>query len=94
MADSSKDIAKAIEHMNREVCRTLNDIGKQMNKALGRMAEALEQKQFDELVPPPKGTVYQNFRGTTVLGSADFNEIYDAYLNKGETDDERTERTD
>lgn len=88
MADSSKEIAKAIEHMNREVCRTLNDIGKQMNKALGRMAEALEQKQFDELVPPPKGTVYQNMRGTTLIGSEDFNEIYDVWCNANEEGDE------
>lgn len=87
MADNNKEVVRAIEKMNREVCRTLAEIGRQMNKALGRMAEALEQKQFDELVPPPKGTVYQNMRGTTVLGSADFKEIYDVYLGKGEDDD-------
>jgi len=84
MADGSKDIAKAIDKLTREMSKTMNDIGKQMNKALGRMAEALEQKQFDELVPPPKGTVYQNMRGTTLIGSEDFNEIYDVWCKANE----------
>lgn len=84
MADNNKEVVRAIEKMNREVCRTLSEIGRQMNKALGRMAEALEQKQFDELVPPPKGTVYQNMRGTTLIGSEDFNEVYDVWRRANE----------
>lgn len=84
---------------NKEVARVLKDIASelhQLNRGISNVAKALEQKQFDELIPPPKGTVYQNMLGTTVLGSADFNEIYDTWCNldKGETDDERTERTD
>lgn len=88
MADNNKEVVRAIEKMNREVCRTLAEIGRQMNKALGRMADALEQKQFDELVPPPKGTVYQNMRGTTLIGSEDFNEIYDTWCNVNKEGDE------
>lgn len=84
---------------NKEVVRVLKDVTEelhQLNRNVVRMAKALEDKQFDELIPPPKGSVYQNMRGTTVIGSEDFNEIYDAWCNldEGETDDERTERTD
>lgn len=86
MADNTKEVARVLKDIASEL--------HQLNRGISSVAKAMEQKQFDELVPPPKGTVYQNMRGTTLIGSEDFNEIYDAYLNKGETDGERTERTD
>lgn len=86
MADNNKEVVRVLKNVTEEI--------HQLNKNIIRVAKALEERQFDELMPPPKGTVYQNMLGTTVLGSEDFKEIYDAYLSKGETDDERTERTD
>lgn len=74
MADN-KEIVRAIEKMNREVCKTLNDIGKQMNKALGRMADSMEMKQFDEWYPPEKGTAVQNLKGCVMLNAVDFEEL-------------------
>lgn len=86
--DNTKEVVRVLKNVTEEL--------HQLNRNVVRVAKALEDKQFDELIPPPKGTVYQNMLGTTVLGSADFNEIYDTWCNldKGETDDERTERTD
>ena len=68
----NKEIVRAIEKMSREVCKTLNDIGKQMNKALGKMADNMEQKQFDEFDPPAVGTAVQNMRGCVMLNAVDF----------------------
>ena len=79
MADNNKDVVRVLKDITEEL--------HQLNRSIVRVAKALEEKQFDELIPPPKGTVYQNMRGTTVLGSADFKEIYDVYLGKGEDDD-------
>ena len=73
MAD--KEVVKAIEKMNREVCKTLSDIGKQMNKALGKMAENMEMKQFDEFDPPALGTAVQNMKGCVMLNAVDFDEL-------------------
>ena len=81
MADN-KEIVRAIEKMNREVCRTLTDIGKQMNKALGKMADNMEQKQFDEWYPPERGTAVQNMKGCVMLNAVDFEALV------GETDEE------
>lgn len=74
MADN-KEIVRAIEKMSRDVCKTLNDIGKQMNKALGKMADNMEQKQFDEWYPPEIGTAVQNLKGCVMLNAVDFNEL-------------------
>lgn len=81
MADNNKEVVRVLKNVTEEL--------HQLNRSVVRVAKALEQKQFDELVPPPKGTVYQNMRGTTLIGSEDFNEIYDAWCNldKGEDDD-------
>lgn len=81
MADNNKEVVKALKDVTEEL--------HQLNRNIKAVAKVLEQKQFDELVPPPKGTVYQNMLGTTVIGSADFNEIYDTWCNldKGEDDD-------
>jgi len=79
MADNNKDVVRVLKDITEEL--------HQLNRSIVRVAKALDEKQFDELIPPPKGTVYQNMRGTTVLGSADFKEIYDVYLGKGEDDD-------
>lgn len=74
MADN-KEIVRAIEKMNREVCKTLNDIGKQMNKALGKMADNMEQKQFDEWYPPERGTAVQNLKGCVMLNASDLDKL-------------------
>lgn len=70
-----REVVKAIEKMNRDVCKTLADIGKQMNKVLGRIADSLEQKQFDEWYPPEKGTAVQNTKGCVMLNAVDFDEL-------------------
>lgn len=81
MADNTKEVVRVLKNVTEEL--------HQLNRNVVRVAKALEDKQFDELIPPPKGTVYQNMRGTTLIGSEDFNEIYDTWCNldKGEDDD-------
>lgn len=76
MADNNKEAVRVLKDVTEEI--------HQLNKNIIRVAKALEQKQFDELVPPPKGTVYQNMRGTTLIGSEDFNEIYDVWCRTNE----------
>lgn len=76
MADNNKEVVRALKDMTEEL--------HQLNRNIVRVAKVLEDKQFDELVPPPKGTVYQNMRGTTLISSEDFNEIYDVWCRANE----------
>ena len=71
----NKEIVRAIEKMNRDVCKCLTDIGKQMNKALGKMADNLAQKQFDEFDAPEIGTAIGNMKGCVMMNAVDFNEL-------------------
>lgn len=80
MADNNKEVVRALKDVTEEL--------HQLNRNIRVVAKALEDKQFDELIPPPKGTVYRNFRGTTVLCASDFDEIYDVWCRANEEGDE------
>lgn len=79
MADYTRDIARWLEKLVVEQHET--------NKRLKNIESALIAKQFDDWIPPAKGTVYQNTKGCVMLNLTDFNEMYNEYLNKGEDDD-------
>ena len=69
------DIGKQMNDIGKQmndIGKQMNDIGKQMNKALGKMADNMEQKQFDEFDPPAVGTAVQNMRGCVMLNAVDF----------------------
>lgn len=65
--DYTKDIARQLEKLVAESHET--------NRMLKRIASEMELKQFEDLDPPPKGTVVQNFRGATVMNTSDFEEM-------------------
>jgi ABC-type enterochelin transport system ATPase subunit len=79
MADNNKEVVRVLKDVTEEI--------HQLNKNIIRVAKALEEKQFDELIPPPKGTVHQNLRGTTVLNTDTFEEIYDVWCRVNEDGD-------
>lgn len=63
---------------NKEVVRVLKDIASelhQLNRGISNVANAIDLKQFEDLDPPPRGTVIQNFKGTTVMNTIDFEEM-------------------
>lgn len=69
MARYIKDVARQLEKMVAEQNET--------NKWLKKIKESVELKSFDELVPPPRGTVIQNMLGTTFMNTIDFEEMQD-----------------
>lgn len=79
MADNNKEVVRVLKDVTEEI--------HQLNKNIIRVAKALEEKQFDELIPPPKGTVHQNLRGTTVLNTDTFEEIYDVWCRVNEEEE-------
>ena len=81
MADNNKDVVRVLKDITEEL--------HQLNRNIRAVAKVLEQKQFDDWIPPELGTAVQNLKGCVMLNKADFNEIYDVYLGKGE-DDEKT----
>lgn len=81
MADYSREIARQLEKLVAEQHET--------NKRLKKIEDALIEKQFSDWVAPPRGSVYQNLKGCTMLNSIDFDEIYSEYLAKGEDDEEK-----
>lgn len=64
MASETKEIAKAIDKLTAE-----------MRKGLARIENAIYQKQFDDWVSPPIGTVYQNNRGCVMMSKFDFEKL-------------------
>lgn len=72
---------------NKEVVRVLNSIAKELNllnRNVKAVANEIERKQFSDWVAPPRGSVYQNLKGCTMLNSADFEEIYDVWCKATE----------
>ena len=72
---------------NKEVVRVLKDVTEelhQLNRNIRVVAKALEQKQFDDWIPPELGTAVQNMKGCVMLNKADF----DALLNDEDGDAE------
>lgn len=67
MADNNKEVVRVLKDVTEEI--------HQLNKNIIRVAKALEEKQFDELVPPPKGTVHQNNKGCVMMSKLDFEEL-------------------
>lgn len=85
--DYSRDIARQLEKLVAEQHET--------NKRLKKLEEAVMIRNFDELVPPPKGTAVMNMNGVVCISGADFKEMDKAYRSyKENKDDERNERTD
>lgn len=69
--DYKRDIARQLERLVAEQ--------HQMNKRLNSIEEALIEKQFDDWVAPPMGTVYQNIKGCVMMSRTDFEKMEEAY---------------
>lgn len=62
-----REIARRLEQLVGEI-HTLNVTAR-------RIHSEMQLKQFADLTPPPKGAVYQNFKGCTVMNTEDFEEM-------------------
>lgn len=69
MADNTKEVVRVLKDVTEEL--------HQLNRNIRVVAKVLEQKQFDDWLPPELGTAVQNLKGCVMLNKADF----DALLN-------------
>ena len=71
----------------RDIDRTLGklvDAVRMTNKRLEKIEEALITKQFDEWLPPPIGTAYENMKGCVMISGADFRRLREGNKENGE----------
>lgn len=80
MADNNKDVVRVLKDITEEL--------HQLNRNIRVVAKILEQKQFDDWIPPELGTAVQNSKGCVMLNKADFNGIYDVWCRANEGGDE------
>lgn len=79
---------------DREVVTLLRKIAIEMgaiNKHLKEVAKAVEQKQFDDWVSPPIGTVYANNKGCVMMSKLDFETMRAEAEGRIERDDRSEE---
>lgn len=81
--DYTREIARQLERLVAEQHET--------NKRLKKIEEAIMVRNFDELVPPPKGSAVMNMNGVVCLGTADFKEMEQAYIREKEMQNGQSE---
>lgn len=81
--DSTKDIARTLSKVADEL--------HQINRRLKEVAEAVEQKQFDDWVSPPIGTAYANNKGCVMMSKLDFETMRAEAEGRIERDDRSEE---